>query len=138
VSAYAASHPWEDWAETWAHYLHMTDCLDTAVASGVVLRAQTRGGVLARGRATVGSDEFEILTRNWMALTCVLNNLNRSMGQPDAYPFALPSPALAKLRFVHEVVTGYEAEELLQPVDDQPLLPAALKLPTPDRAFATA
>ena len=25
VSAYAAAHPWEDWAETWAHYLHIID-----------------------------------------------------------------------------------------------------------------
>src|ERR1700733_11416100 len=29
VTAYASSHPWEDWAETWAHYLHIIDTLGT-------------------------------------------------------------------------------------------------------------
>jgi hypothetical protein len=30
ISKYATSHPWEDWAETWAHYLHIMDMLETA------------------------------------------------------------------------------------------------------------
>ena len=42
VSAYASTHPWEDWAETWAHYLHMTDALETAAASGLWLRPKRR------------------------------------------------------------------------------------------------
>ncbi len=29
---YASAHAWEDWAETWAHYLHMVDTLETAAA----------------------------------------------------------------------------------------------------------
>ena len=40
ISSYATAHPWEDWAETWAHYLHMTDALETAAAVGVSIRPQ--------------------------------------------------------------------------------------------------
>jgi len=109
VSSYASSHPWEDWAETWAHYLHMADSLDTAAASGIALRRTDRRDV-PPGRVTPihSSDEFSAMIGNWIALTCVLNNLNRSMGMQDAYPFALSEPALAKLRFVHELVSGEE------------------------------
>src|SRR5437868_9942335 len=38
VSAYATMHPWEDWAETWAHYLHMMDAVDTALGFGMSAR----------------------------------------------------------------------------------------------------
>lgn len=109
VSSYASSHPWEDWAETWAHYLHMADSLDTAAASGIALRRVDRRDA-PPGRVTQihGSDDFSGMIGSWVALTCVLNNLNRSMGMQDAYPFALPEPALAKLRFVHELVSGEE------------------------------
>jgi len=94
VSTYASSHPWEDWAETWAHYLHMIDTLDTAAASGIAVDLQ---GSPARA-------DFDLLVKDWFELTCVLNNLNRSMGLQDAYPFVLSTPALDKLRFVHELV----------------------------------
>ena len=40
ITSYASVHPWEDWAETWAHYLHMTDTLETARAYGLALRPQ--------------------------------------------------------------------------------------------------
>ena len=60
VSAYASAHPWEDWAETWAHYLHMIDTLETAAACGLSLRPRRRdepslpkvpaAGVAAAGR----------------------------------------------------------------------------------------
>jgi hypothetical protein len=39
ISAYATSHPWEDFAETWAHYLHIVDALETARSYGVNVRA---------------------------------------------------------------------------------------------------
>jgi hypothetical protein len=97
VSAYASSHPWEDWAETWAHYLHMMDTLDTAAASGLMPQRGDRGFL---------DEGFDSLASDWLALTCVLNNLNRSMGMPDAYPFVLSSPALAKLEFVHAICNG--------------------------------
>ena len=106
VSAYASSHPWEDWAETWAHYLHMTDSLDTAAALGIALRPEPRKSprtVPERNLAGFGD-----LASSWATLTCALNCLNRSMGLQDAYPFVLPEPALAKLRYVHELVNGNE------------------------------
>jgi hypothetical protein len=109
VSAYASAHPWEDWAETWAHYLHITDTLETAVACGLALQP-TRPGEpsLAPDPALVGrrAPSFEALIDPWFPLTYVLNNLNRAMGLPDAYPFVLSAPAVAKLRFVHEVIGG--------------------------------
>ena len=115
VTSYAASHPWEDWAETWAHYLHMVDSLDTAAASGIALRDLLSGSTRLRIEPVGSQAEFDLLMKNWVALTCVLNNLNRSMGLQDPYPFVLPAPALAKVRFVHEIVTGYQPAEAAAP-----------------------
>jgi hypothetical protein len=104
VSAYAASHPWEDWAETWAHYLHMTDTLETAVASGVSVRPPRPDEPTLKDPAVPGAAPFDKIITDWLSLTYVLNNLSRGLGQPDAYPFVLPPPAIEKLRFVHRVV----------------------------------
>ena len=107
VSAYAAAHPWEDWAETWAHYLHMIDLLETAASyqTGVTVpdpHASVRLDVsdpFAQPRPA-----FQEMVRQWVPLTLLLNSLNRSLGQHDAYPFALSAGAMLKLRFVHDVV----------------------------------
>jgi hypothetical protein len=113
VSAYATSHPWEDWAETWAHYLHMTDTLETAMACGLSLRPRRPDEPalkpdLGPDAARLGA--FEDMIDHWFPLTYVLNNLNRGLGQPDGYPFVLSAPAIAKLRFVHETIAEAEAE----------------------------
>jgi hypothetical protein len=113
VTAYAAAHPWEDWAETWAHYLHMTDTLETAAACGVSIRPRRRDEpALARVPAKAGSPDaaFDRLMESWFPLTYVLNNLNRGLGVPDGYPFVLSEPAIEKLRFVHEVIAGRAAD----------------------------
>lgn len=106
VSAYASAHPWEDWAETWAHYLHMIDLLESASACGLSLRPRRADEPALASRATLSIDEplFDAMLARWFPLTYVLNNLNRSMGLPDGYPFALSSPAINKLRFVHDSV----------------------------------
>jgi hypothetical protein len=106
VSAYASAHPWEDWAETWAHYLHMTDTLETAADCGVQLRPDRRGDPTVKHIADpVEKDQkFEDLMDDWFPLTYLLNNLNRGLGLPDGYPFVLSTPATDKLRFAHEVV----------------------------------
>lgn len=91
VSEYATAHPWEDWAETWAHYLHMVDLLETAAAY------DTRLAVASQG-------DFDALVEQWVPVTLLLNSLNRSLGQEDAYPFALSPGALQKLRYVHDVI----------------------------------
>jgi hypothetical protein len=101
VSPYASMHPWEDWAETWAHYLHMTDTLETARAYALVVRPVGTPAVLTR---RLDPHQFEDLVAGWVPLTMALNSLNRSMGLPDLYPFVLSETALAKLRFVHEVI----------------------------------
>jgi hypothetical protein len=107
VSAYASAHPWEDWAETWAHYLHMSDTLETAAACGLSLRPSRQGEpALPRVPSSLvaPSGPFDRLINSWHPVTYVLNNLNRGMGLTDAYPFVLAPPAIEKLRFVHEVL----------------------------------
>jgi hypothetical protein len=106
VSAYSSAHPWEDWAETWAHYLHMFDTLQTAAASGVMLRPR-RGDEPSLVAAQQPHPDFDRMIADWFPLTYVLNNLNRGMGLADAYPFVLSPPAIAKLRFVHEMIRRY-------------------------------
>lgn len=105
VSSYASSHPWEDWAETWAHYLHMIDTLETAHACGLSLapiKADEPSLEIAAPPMKIAS--FDDILADWFALTYVLNSLNRSIGMPDSYPFKLSTPVLEKLGFVHKVV----------------------------------
>ena len=107
VSAYASAHPWEDWAETWAHYLHVVDTLETAHAFNLRLRPEAGDDpalAMAADFDPYGHAEFDALIGTWLPLTYAVNSLNRSMGQPDLYPFALAGPAVAKLRFVHDLV----------------------------------
>jgi hypothetical protein len=107
VSAYASSHPWEDWAETWAHYLHMVDALDTAEAQGIEPRAAGffTGSVWPFNTYDVyRSETFDALMERWIPLTLALNSLNRSMGNNDFYPFIIPPTAITKLDFVHRVI----------------------------------
>lgn len=114
VSAYATMHPWEDWAETWAHYLHIVDTLETAAACGFSLkplRPDEPALDIATDPVEQRAEPFEVFIGQWLALTYALNSLNRSLGQSDAYPFVLPEPAIEKLRFVHTVITGFERDE---------------------------
>jgi hypothetical protein len=108
ISAYASAHPLEDWAETWAHYLHMVDTLETAAACGISLQPRRDDEPsLKRVSAGVLSEDapFDRLIDSWYPVTYVLNNLNRGMGMVDAYPFVWSAPAIEKLRFVHEIVS---------------------------------
>lgn len=108
VSAYASMHPWEDWAETWAHYLHMVDTLETAQDFGSSIEGRRLSAVeTARAQAASGydaTDSFDAVMEDWARLSVALNALNRSMGLPDAYPFAVAGQALDKLRFIHAVI----------------------------------
>jgi hypothetical protein len=99
VSFYASAHPWEDFAETWAHYIHIVDTLETASDAklGLAGRAVTAPLPLAPERP------FTALLEDWLPLTVVLNQLNRSMGMRDAYPFALTDRVVDKLAFVHRL-----------------------------------
>jgi hypothetical protein len=107
VTAYASAHPWEDWAETWAHYLHITDTLETAAACGVSIRPRRRDEPsMAKAPETAGepATSFDRLMSSWYPLTYMLNNFSRGLGNADAYPFVLTPAAIEKLRFVHETV----------------------------------
>jgi hypothetical protein len=106
VSAYASMHPWEDWAESFAHYLHMVDTLETARAYGLALKP-TAGPRKTTSLKARGLDlqDFGDLLGGWVPLTLALNSLNRSMGLPDLYPFVMSKVGTEKLRFVHDLVS---------------------------------
>ncbi|MGH8657754.1 MAG: zinc-binding metallopeptidase family protein [Gammaproteobacteria bacterium] len=91
ISAYARAHPWEDWAETWAHYLHMVDGLETACVFSIT-------------KVGPDKDKFQQCLTEWAGLMVMLNELNRSVGQYDAYPFFLSERIANKLHFVHRTI----------------------------------
>lgn len=108
VSAYATMHPWEDWAETWAHYLHMTDTLETAAACGISVDPPRSGEPALKSVPNPITKRrripFDRIMDGWTTITYVLNNLSRGLGGSDAYPFVLAVPSVNKLRFVHETI----------------------------------
>lgn len=107
VSPYATAHPWEDWAETWAHYLHMMDTLETAWSFGIRIdpvELDKTAGI----RASILQEPYEItdfngIIQRWLPLCFAVNSLNRSMGHPDFYPFVLSPAVIEKLRFIHKL-----------------------------------
>jgi hypothetical protein len=117
ISAYAASHPWEDWAETWAHYLHISDTLEMVqslnmrlgqletVDANELSRTDTGGGPAAGGDEQ-GTASFDKVLERWLVLSEASNSINRCMGLPDLYPFVISPPTADKLRFVHELLAS--------------------------------
>ena len=109
ISAYATMHPWEDWAESWAHYMHVVDGLGTAMGYGVDLE-RDEGRVRPFGRDALyapddpSADQFLDLLNAWLRLGLLLNELARSLDAPDFYPFVMSAPVVAKLQFVQMVV----------------------------------
>jgi hypothetical protein len=100
ISSYATMHPAEDWAETFAHYLHIRDTIDTAAAFGFAPAGATADKPMS------GAAGFDRLIELWLPLTWSLNMINRSMGHADLYPFVLPPPVLDKMRFIHELIAA--------------------------------
>jgi hypothetical protein len=106
VSAYATTHPWEDWAETWAHYFHIVDAGD---GGRLGLKVSPRASDEPTLEAEIDFDPHRArgmsrLIEAWLPLTFAVNSLNRAMGQPDLYPFVLPAAAIEKLTYVHRVI----------------------------------
>jgi hypothetical protein len=109
VSAYATTHPWEDFAETWAHYLHIVDTLEMARAFGIYVNPP-----IARGDELEAAVDFQpyrapdipTLVDTWIPLSNALNSLNRTMGQRDLYPFILSPAVVKKLGAIHDLVHG--------------------------------
>ena len=112
VTAYASSHPWEDFAETWAHYFHMVDTLETARAFGIHTRPRVAGAALD---ASVEFDPYtasvDRLIDAWLPLTFAFNSINRSMGVSDLYPFVLGAPSMVKLSYVYNKIHYHSPSE---------------------------
>jgi hypothetical protein len=107
VSAYATSHPWEDFAETWAHYLHIVDTLEMAGNFGMQIApvADRIGGL----RAAIDFDPYEVdgfepVAQAWLPFVLAMNSLSRTIGSRDMYPFVLAPPVIGKLTFIHQLV----------------------------------
>ncbi|HTE10781.1 MAG TPA: putative zinc-binding peptidase [Chitinophagaceae bacterium] len=113
ISPYAAAHAWEDWAETWAHFLHMMDTLETAYSFGIAVNprkandGQQMQANISRDPYTISN--FDEIVKMWLPLTFAVNSLNRSMGHQDFYPFIISAAVIEKLRFIHEQVKNYGA-----------------------------
>ncbi|MGJ8676054.1 MAG: zinc-binding metallopeptidase family protein [Akkermansiaceae bacterium] len=103
ISHYATSHPWEDWAETFAHYLHLKDVLETSIQTGVTYSEQP-----------LASSSFQKLMNLWMITTYRMNELGRSIGSGDIYPFIINVKVMEKMEFIHNVIT--EKSELQLPL----------------------
>lgn len=115
VSTYASSHPWEDWAETWAHYLHIVDTLETAYAHGLRLRPRAGDDETLTAQADFDpylQPDFDALIEAWLPVSIAVNSLNRSMGQPDLYPFVLSDTVMDKLRFMHRFIEAHSSLRL--------------------------
>lgn len=115
ISPYATSHPWEDWAETWAHYLHLMDTLETAYSFGIAINPKKANDDLEM-QAKISRDpynitDFDEIIKMWLPLTFAVNSLNRSMGHQDFYPFIISSTVIDKLSFIHEQVKNYSQKK---------------------------
>lgn len=107
ISSYATAHPWEDFAETWAHYMHVVDALQTARAFGINIKPRAAHSEVLSTELDFQpyrADSMDQLVQALVPLTVAINSINRSMGQPDFYPFVLSDPVIAKLGFIHDLI----------------------------------
>ena len=102
ISAYASSHPWEDFAETWGHYITIADTLETASEFG--FSTSQPDPALTETFDSYNAPTFDAMLERWLPLTFAVNNINRSGGRPDLYPFVLSATVIEKLRYVHSLI----------------------------------
>ncbi len=124
VSAYATMHPWEDFAETWAHYLHIVDTLEMAYAFHLNIRprlSSTEGLSATADQDPYLIEDMATLLKEWLPVTFAVNSLNRSMGQPDLYPFVLSPSTIEKIGFIHSLVRGVSSARQPQQKATSPL-----------------
>lgn len=104
VSSYATVHAWEDFAETWAHYLHIIDTLEMAHAYNLRLSPSVDKDGEFRVSYTddpFDADDIQPLIDVWLPVSTALNSLNRTMGKDELYPFVLSPAVIKKLGFMH-------------------------------------
>jgi hypothetical protein len=106
ISPYASAHPWEDWAESWSHYLHMLDTLETAYYFGITVDPVKSGSVdlsVNIDKDPYAIKDFNTIFNMWLPITFAVNSLNRSMGHPDFYPFIMAPTVLQKMDYIHNL-----------------------------------
>ncbi|WP_456786558.1 zinc-binding metallopeptidase family protein [Cellulomonas sp. P5_C5] len=114
ISEYATMHPWEDFAECFAHYLHLTSTLQTAAAGGLSVRMEGVPQIAdgeVRPRTSYADATMPEILADWLPVSTFLNRVNRAMGKSDLYPFTIAAPVARKLDFVHRVVTASRVEQ---------------------------
>ena len=126
VSAYATAHPWEDFAETFAHLLHIVDTLAAIAAFDAELGAFPAAGARARVDFDPYRADAAHLTARWIPFSFALNAINRAMGQPDLYPFTLTPGVTLKLDFVSRVVAGAAGRAMVDQASDLQAMIATL------------
>jgi len=109
ITTYASTHPWEDWAETWAHYMHIMDTMETAYSYD--MRVRPRISPTDTMGATVNFEPYEEVSfdriiQQWLPLTYAMNEMNQSMGVGVLYPFVIVPAVMKKLSFIHTVCMG--------------------------------
>jgi len=116
ISEYAAAHPWEDWAETWAHYLHMMDTIETAYSFGIAINPRK---IPPEAKMNVqiwynpfSLEDFNAILQMWLPLTFAVNSLNRSMGHTDFYPFIISPVVAEKLAFIHRLCRDHSGRSV--------------------------
>ena len=113
ISEYATMHPYEDWAETWSHYMHIIDTLETAQNFSIIgstfgiegdIKELSDLNLPQDNTYFLGQTDINSILDTWMEFSVMLNSLNRSMGLADAYPFVLTQPVRTKLAFIHHAI----------------------------------
>jgi len=122
ISPYSTAHAWEDWAETWAHFLHMMDTLETAYSFGIAVNPR-KANDEQQMQANISRDPYSIshfddIVKMWLPLTFAVNSLNRSMGHQDFYPFIISATVIEKLRFIHGQVKAF-SEGIKKPAQNK-------------------
>jgi len=106
ISKYATSHPWEDWAETWAHYLHVMDMVETAHFFGLEVNSKEISAdmKIASSFDPYTVKDFETIISTCVPLSFAVNSINRAMGIPDVYPFVITPAVVNKMKFIHQLL----------------------------------
>ncbi len=114
ISAYASAHPWEDWAECWAHYMHIKDTLETAQNMRLLPRDSSLNTLSLREHHSLLQAmllmPIESILSIWIDLSIAMNNINRSIGLGDFYPFVISSTVKEKLGFIHKLVGARQTD----------------------------
>ncbi|MBB4198942.1 hypothetical protein CCR94_15710 [Rhodoblastus sphagnicola] len=114
ISAYATAHPWEDFAETWAHYMHIVDTLETACSFGISLKPRHVANDHLEAAVDFDAyraDRIERILDAWTPISVAVNSLSRSLGQGDVYPFVLSQAMVGKLSFIHRLIGEQRARQ---------------------------